>query len=297
MNGYPSISIVTPSFNQGQFLEETINSILDQKYPHLEYIIIDGGSTDHSVEIIKKYCSHIKYWVSEKDSGQAQAINKGLQHCTGEIFNWLNSDDYLQPGALQKIADGFNDPAISLVAGKVNNFSIHESEIVANQHLSAAGLMRWDRGVQFVQPGVWMRLKYFIDCGGVNEQFHYAFDWDMMVRYLSLFPGVKYLDDVLVNFRLHDESKTVSAFDKFTKEEELIIEELNKQPKFKTLHSVCKWKMARAMWTKFLIDTTNAVKSSKTKKIYSIIAHLKDQPADKAITRMTLGAIKKILIS
>src|ERR1700733_14532761 len=101
---YPKISIVTPSYNKGQYIEQTIQSVLDQNYPNLEYIIIDGGSTDNTIEIIEKYAPYLKYWVSEKDKGQANAINKGLQYCTGEIFNWLNSDDYLEPDSLEKIA-------------------------------------------------------------------------------------------------------------------------------------------------------------------------------------------------
>jgi glycosyltransferase involved in cell wall biosynthesis len=104
---WPKISIVTPSFNQGQYIEETILSVLSQNYPNLEYIIIDGGSTDDTVEIIKKYESRITYWVSEPDRGQSHAINKGLQKCTGEIFNWLNSDDWYMPGALFDVANAF----------------------------------------------------------------------------------------------------------------------------------------------------------------------------------------------
>ncbi len=293
----PAISIITPTYNQGQYIEQAINSVLDQNYPNLQYIIIDGGSTDNTVEIIKKYSSHLKYWVSEKDNGQADAINKGLKHCTGEIFNWLNSDDYLQPGALQKIGEAFNDQQVDLVAGGVNNFSADKNEIIANQNLSAAGLMRWDKGVQFIQPGVWMRRAYFIHCGGINEQFHYAFDWDMLIRYLFVYPNVKYLEEILVNFRLHDESKTVSSLHKFMDEERLIIEALYTNPAFKDLHPVCKYKMDRAAWTKFLIDNTNAKGNSKTKKIYIILTHLNNQPAGAKITRITIGAIKQIILS
>lgn len=101
---WPRISIVTPSYNQGQFLEETIRSILLQGYPNLEYIIIDGGSTDNSLEIIKKYEPWLTYWVSEPDKGPASAINKGLQKCTGEWFNWINSDDLLLPKSLLTLA-------------------------------------------------------------------------------------------------------------------------------------------------------------------------------------------------
>jgi len=293
----PSISIVTPTFNQGQYIEQTINSVLDQQYPNLEYIIVDGGSTDNSVSIIKKYERHLAWWVSEKDKGQTNAINKGLQRCTGEVFNWLNSDDYLQQGALQKIGAAFNSPEVDLVAGKVNNFSADKNEIVANQHLSAAGLMRWDKGVQFIQPGVWMRRTNFIACGGVKERFHYSFDWDLLIRYLYFYPSVKYLDDVLVNFRLHNESKTVSSLGKFAEEEKLIIRELYTTNKFASLHPVCKWKMDRSRWTGFLTDTTNAADRSKLNRVYTILKQLNKQPSDPKIMRMTLGAIKKILIS
>ena len=292
-----SISIITPSYNQGQYLEQTINSVLSQNYPNLEYIIIDGGSTDGSVAIIKKYAEHLKYWVSEKDRGQASAINKGLQYCTGEIFNWLNSDDYLQPGALQKIANAFSEKTVDLVAGKVNNFSSHKNEVIANQHLSAAGLMRWDKGVQFVQPGVWMRREKFIACGGLNDEFNYAFDWDMMMRYLLFFPKVKYLEDVLVNFRLHAASKTVAAADKFLEEEGLIIEALYANPVYKKLHPVCKYKIDRANWIKFLISNTCATGQSKPKKVFNILSHLTNQPVDVKVMRMTMGAIKQIILT
>ena len=104
---YPKISIVTPSYNQGQFIEETILSVLDQDYPDLEYLIIDGGSTDNTIDIIRKYSKHLTYWVSEPDRGQSHAINKGFAICTGEIFNWLNSDDLLLNNALSSVAEAY----------------------------------------------------------------------------------------------------------------------------------------------------------------------------------------------
>jgi glycosyltransferase involved in cell wall biosynthesis len=112
---WPRISIITPSFNQRPFIEETIRSVLLQGYPNLEYIIMDGGSTDGSVDIILKYQPWLTYWVSEKDNGQADAINKGLDHATGEIANWLNSDDLLYLGALKKVATGYAEDRTALL--------------------------------------------------------------------------------------------------------------------------------------------------------------------------------------
>lgn len=291
------ISIVTPTYNQGEYIEQTICSVLDQKYPDLEYIIIDGGSIDNTVEIIKKYQHHLTHWVSEKDNGQANAINKGLQYCTGEIFNWLNSDDYLESGALLKIASQFEAPGIELVAGKVNNFSRTGSEVVANQHLSAAGLMCWKPGVQFIQPGVWMRKKNVLACGGIDEQFNFAFDWDLLIRYLYYFPNTSYLGNVIVNFRLHEDSKTVSSREKFDNEERSIIEKIYHDERFKNIHSVCKWKMSHSHWTKLLKETADSGLSTKKQKLTRIVKNLHHQPRDVKAIRMTLGAVKRILLN
>ena len=117
---YSKISIVTPSYNQSQFLERTILSVLNQNYPNLEYLIIDGGSTDGSVEIIRKYEKYLAYWVSEKDNGQADAINRGFQKSTGKILAWLNSDDIYLPGTLLKVSETFNkNPEVDLIFSNI----------------------------------------------------------------------------------------------------------------------------------------------------------------------------------
>ena len=127
------ISIVTPSYNQGHFIEETIKSVLDQQYSNLEYIIIDGGSTDNSVEVIKKYAKHLTYWVSEPDRGQSHAINKGFHRATGECLTWLNSDDWYVNDALKVFADGLqSNPHFGMVVGAgtivdANSRVIHQS--------------------------------------------------------------------------------------------------------------------------------------------------------------------------
>lgn len=119
-SSWPRISIVTPSYNQAEFLERTIFSVLNQNYPKLEYIIIDGGSTDGSVEIIKKYDKYLTFWVSEKDNGQADAIRKGFARATGEILAWINSDDTYLPGTFLKVAKAFiKNPKVDLIFGNI----------------------------------------------------------------------------------------------------------------------------------------------------------------------------------
>lgn len=289
----PKISIVTASYNQGQFIEETIQSVLNQNYPNLEYIIIDGGSTDNSVDIIKKYEQYLSYWVSEKDKGQANAINKGLQLCTGNIFNWLNSDDYLEPGALQKIAAAFAEEQVQMVAGKVRNFSTTEEEIIPNQNLSAKGLMCWETGVKFVQPGVWMRRELIERCGGIDEQFHYAFDWDLYIRYLYHFPQVKELDDLLVHFRLHENSKTQSLRDRFTIEERKIIEKIYSLEGFPLLKDTCMYKIQKTNWTDFLSELSH-IRMPLLQKYFAV---LKAMPGYSKVSysRQTAGALKAFL--
>lgn len=287
------ISIVTPSYNQGQYLEETICSVLDQNYPNLEYIVIDGGSTDQSVEIIKKYESHLTYWVSEKDFGQANAINKGLRLCTGEIFNWLNSDDYLEQGALQKIADAFANEKVQMVAGKVRNFSVTDEEVIPNQLLSAKGLMCWEPNVKFVQPGVWMKRAFVEKCGGIDEHFHYAFDWDLYIRYLYHFPEVKEIDELLVHFRLHDQSKTQSLLHRFADEERRIIEKIYQLPGYDGIKDTCLYKIQKTNWTAYLSDLSKS-DASFFSKLTSVLGQLSEYKKV-SYSRQTAGAIKAFL--
>jgi glycosyltransferase involved in cell wall biosynthesis len=213
---FPKISIITPSFNQGQYIEEAILSVINQNYPNLEYIVIDGGSTDNTVEIIRKYESHLKYWVSEKDKGQADAINKGLQHCTGDLFNWINSDDYLAEGALEKVAANFNDEKTGVVVGSVCNFDSEGlKKIVHSRNISIEGILSKECDYIYHQPGAWMRMDIMKRVGLFRTDYHYCFDQEYLLRYLLINNEVKYINDILAYFRFHEESKSVSRASSF----------------------------------------------------------------------------------
>lgn len=292
----PKISIVTPTFNQGQYIEQTIHSVLDQNCPNLEYIIIDGGSTDDTLAIIKKYEKHLKYWVSEPDKGQANAINRGLEHCTGEIFNWLNSDDYLADGALKNIAKAFSSSDADAVAGQTIYFEKDKFEQpVQLSGLNAKDLLLWKRSVNFIQPGLWMRRELIQRCGGLDEHFQYAFDWDLVIRYLHLFPKIHYLEEPLVYFRLHEDSKTVSSLEEFHREEEKIIEKYKNSPKWSELGDIGKFRQERALWNDRIKQISEGT-TSNISKARILVSEALDMPKIR-MSRITLGAIKRILLT
>lgn len=286
------ISIITPSFNQGNYIEQTIQSVLNQNYPDLEYVIIDGGSTDNTLEIIKKYEKHLTFWSSEKDEGQADAINKGLRYCTGKIFNWLNSDDYLEPGALFVIAGKFKS-GVDMVAGKVRIFQEEGTvEVIQHKNLSSESLMFWRDGIQFVEPGVWLRRDLIERCGGIDKTLNYCFDWDLYIRYLSIIKKIEYSDSLLINFRYHSNSKTITQLPKFHQEEDVILKKLSSQNELMTVRSLASKRLSAREWVKFL----NVLKNknwSKFKKIYSIIQNT--TKANLAHWRTTAGMIRRIL--
>jgi len=175
MQRNPRISIITPSYNQGQFLEETILSVLNQNYPNLEYIIIDGGSTDNSVEIIKKYEDRLAYWVSEKDRGQTHAINKGFKRATGDIVNWLNSDDLLEQGALKILAKEIEkNPAADFYFG---DFSVIDSEgrklFYRKSPPYQFATLFWGRQLSS-QPAVFFRRNLLENIGYLDENLNFC---------------------------------------------------------------------------------------------------------------------------
>ena len=208
-------AIVIPSLNQGKFLEETIQSVLNQDYPELEIFIIDGGSKDNSVEVIKKYESRITGWVSEKDSGQSEAINKGFERCTGEIVTWLCSDDLYTPGTLKMVNEVFNSlpPTVGVIHG---NSEIFQGNSVINYDKGYGNwnLERQLAGMTFPQPSAFFRKSVLDKVGLLDERYHFGMDYDLFAR-MRMISSFHYVDFFFSRYRLHNESKSTIATAKF----------------------------------------------------------------------------------
>lgn len=224
-NSYPKISIVTPSLNQGIFIEQTIKSVIDQRYPNLEYIIIDGGSTDGSVEIIKKYQEYIQYWVSEKDNGQSDAINKGFSKATGDIFCWLNSDDYLLPNSLAIIGKLNWEKHIGAIVGVGNKVNLKNKIVYTPDYyedINTKNLFQWNLGKNFMQPASFFSRNAWESCGPLNQELHFCMDVDLWIK-ISKKYQIKRIKACLAHAYTHELAKTTADIDKMLIETALLI--------------------------------------------------------------------------
>ncbi len=218
MQNVPKISIVTPSYNQAQFLERTLISVLNQNYPNLEYIVIDGGSTDGSVEIIRKYERYFAYWVSEPDHGQSEALNKGFMKSTGKIIAWLNSDDMYLSGALFKVADMFKEhPGAALVYGDYIKVDAHDRCIALRRKPSFDYRICLYACEIPIQPASFFNSKAFFKVGGIDPSLNYVMDHDLILR-LAQYGSFHHIREYLAAFRLHQASKTVAETSRFSGE-------------------------------------------------------------------------------
>jgi len=211
----PRITVVTPSFNQGRFLEQTILSVLGQCYDNLEYIIIDGGSTDGSVDVIRRYENKLFYWTSEKDGGQAEALNKGFARATGDILCWLNSDDFFLPGILKTVTTELSKGA-DLIYGNCLSFSAEGGRCLVNRTPShnpqLLALVDY-----IVQPSSFWTRFLWEKTGELNAGLHYAFDWDWYLRAAKAGEFLK--SDVLYSaYRFHSAHKSGIGGDARTQE-------------------------------------------------------------------------------
>lgn len=209
---WPRLSVVTPNYNYGRFLEETIRSVLLQGYPNLDYSVVDGASSDESVDIIRKYSRWFSYWVSEPDRGQAQAINKGFAHATGDLLAWLNSDDLYLPSALQLLAEAHARSPMALLLGDVENFAHGEerARVIHQANVTFRNVADpWHAPWSFHQPGLAVPRALYLAVGPLDESLRYTFDHDWLCR-LTQRATVSYIAAPVARFRMHADTKTIA---------------------------------------------------------------------------------------
>jgi len=214
MKAQPLVSIVTPSFNQAKYLRQTMESVFGQTYPHIEYIVVDGGSTDGSVEIIQDYQDRLAYWISEPDKGQTDAINKGFAKANGEIMAWLNSDDTLEPHAVaEAVAYLQEHPEVGLVYGDVHYIDSKGRQI-GRFPAAQTDYPRLRRGyVHIPQQAAFWRADLWRQVGPLDPTMYFAMDYDLWLR-LAKISELQYLPKMWANFRFHEDSKTIRDDDR-----------------------------------------------------------------------------------
>jgi glycosyltransferase involved in cell wall biosynthesis len=209
MTADPLVSIVTPSYNQARYLEETICSVLGQSYPHIEYLLIDGGSSDGSLEIMQRYASRLAEWVSERDQGQTDAINKGFARARGDILAWLNSDDTYLPNAVAEAVSYLQaHPEAGMVYGDANLID-EAGRVIGKFPAAQTDYRRLRRGyVHIPQQAAFFRAALWRQVGPLDPTFYFAMDYDLWVRLARLAP-LRYEPRLWANFRLHQGGKSV----------------------------------------------------------------------------------------
>jgi glycosyltransferase involved in cell wall biosynthesis len=208
------VSIITPSYNQAIFLERTIHSVLNQTYPEIEYFVVDGGSQDDSVNVIHKYQDKLKGWVSEKDQGQTDAINKGFAMANGDILAWINSDDTYEPDAIKLAVEYLEaHPEVGLVYGDTK-FINEKDEVIGTFPAALTNYAKLRQGyVHIPQQAAFFRASLWKQVAPLDPSFYFAMDYDLWVR-LAKLSGIAYIHRHMANFRLHGEAKTIHSDDR-----------------------------------------------------------------------------------
>ena len=206
---WPKITIVTPSYNQGQFIEETLRSIILQNYPNLEYIIMDAGSTDNTLSVIESYREWIDVVISEKDEGQSDAIEKGFKLANGEILNWINSDDVLCKDGLFHIASAFlNQKDADFVYGKNGIMNINSELYSYMPHHKDNLKLRYLYEMPYGQQAIFFKKSLYVNCGGVNRYLRFSMDYELYIRMHLVGAKAVQIDNLIGNIRIHDSTKT-----------------------------------------------------------------------------------------
>ena len=216
MTEWPLVSIVTPSLNQGRFIEDTIRSVLEQRYPRLEYVVVDGGSSDGTLPILQRYGGKLR-WVSEPDRGQGAAVNKGLRLTSGDIVGWLNSDDVYEPGAVAAAVDYLGQqPNTAMVYGDATHVDEKNEEIGPCAYVGPFDLDRLVHESDYiVQPAAFFRRSAFEAVGGLDESLHWGMDYDLWLKIARRF-RIAYLPRKLARYRQTGQNKTaLGRFDRF----------------------------------------------------------------------------------
>lgn len=222
---FPRISLITPSFNQVEFLERTLRSVLDQNYPNLEYIVIDGGSTDGSVDLIRKYASQLTYWVSERDHGQAHAINKGLRLATGDWIAWQNSDDIFYPSAFQQLAVAAKmDRAADLIIGNMNMIDRYDAVLRDVKYVRPTYSSLLAEGMVLTNQAAFWRRSLHDEIGYLDQSLDCGFDYDWFLRVLQRGRAATHVNAVWGGLRMHEETKTNLRQDVFACEYKKILQ-------------------------------------------------------------------------
>lgn len=237
--GQPRISVVTPSFNQAQFLERTIRSVLEQDYANVEYIIIDGGSTDGSVDIIRRYADRLAYWVSEPDRGQAHAINKGLQRATGEWVAWQNSDDVFFPGAFAQLAQTAKQhPEVDLIIGNMNLIDKDDRLLRDIKYVRPTYRALLAEGMVLTNQAAFWRRSLHDQIGYLDETLDCGFDYEWFLRVLNGHRVAAHVNACWGGLRLHEDTKTSRRQEIFDREYRKILEGREASPLSKNYHQL-----------------------------------------------------------
>lgn len=268
------VSIITPSFNQASFLEQTLLSVLEQDHPSIEYIVIDGASTDGSVDLIRKYKDRLVYWVSEKDSGQAEAINKGLARARGDIVAWINSDDFYFPGAIASAVKAFEaNPDAGMVYG--DTVAVDEN----GEFIHFPKYAQWDLKDLLTfniigQPAVFMRREVLLKAEFLDPSFHFLLDHQLWIRMTSRAPMI-YVPERWAAGRFHESAKNVAQAEKFGQEAFRILDWAKSDPLVSpALDGISRQSRAAALRIngRYLLDAGKAWESFKS-YLQSLVTH------------------------